>query len=447
MLTEAFLAAYWLIGVFHRTQGIKMVTAIFTVVFINRHDVSPKFIWNAYYNTIMKETRGSLKPIRTGGGTDLAFAVMVLASFFTMFSTIKDISVGKLTVIILMGVVYLANGVYGYAYCANRGSYPLVGVYFALQILLGGGIILLGESAGFNAILLLPLAGHSVVLLPELTRYFVNGVIVVLYALCMRWMSGGWEIIWTNLPIFIAGQVFILVFTQMAVGEEQARHEVQDLVRELEEANRNLRIYATRAEDLAVIQERNRLAREIHDGLGHHLTALNMQIRGARAILRSNSGKADELLSNAEGLTQKALVDVRQSVSSLREDVTHGTLEEQIESILGVCESNNVQVDFQILGSPRPTSQEIIMALTRAAQECVNNVLKHSSATRVSVELDFSSLSLIRFIFSDNGRGSDELAGGYGLIGMKERVSLLEGEITIRSVKGKGFCVEICLPG
>jgi signal transduction histidine kinase len=344
-------------------------------------------------------------------------------------------------------VVYLANGVYGYAYCASRGSYPLVGIYFFIQILIGVGIILLGGSTGFNAILLLPLAGHSVVLLPEMTRYAVNGVIVALYALCMRWMNGSWEIIWTNLPIFIAGQVFILVFTQMAVGEEQARHEVQNLVKELEEANRSLRIYATKAEDLAIIQERNRLAREIHDGLGHHLTALNMQIRGARAVLSSNFRKADELLLNAEGLTQKALVDVRQSVSSLRAEVEYKSLAEQIEAVLQVCVTSGVEVDFKVLGAIRPTGPEIHMALSRAAQECVNNMLKHSGASQVSVELDYQSPVSVRFNFLDNGKGSDVPMGGYGLIGMKERVSLLEGELLINTTKGRGFSVEICLPG
>jgi signal transduction histidine kinase len=390
----------------------------------------------------------SIRPIRTGGGTDLAFAVMVLAAYFTTFSTIKSISVSVLIYIIVFGVAYIAMGVYGYAYCAARNSLFLVIGYFVIQIFLGESIIFLGGSVGFNAMILLPLAGHSVVLLPELSRYAVNGVIVFLYALTIRWMSGGWDVVGANLPIFIAGQVFILVFTQMAVSEEQARHEIQNLVRDLEGVNHQLREYALQAEDLAVVKERNRMAREIHDGLGHHLTALNMQIKAARAVLASNASKAADLLANAEVLTQKALVDVRQSVSALRMvEYENKSLIEQIENALQVCQSSGIDASFQVSGEPRPSSPLVNLAISRAAQECVNNVIKHSGATHAFVELDYSSSSLLRFSFHDDGIGSEILDGGFGLIGMKERVILLEGEITFQTAKGKGFGVEIHLPG
>jgi signal transduction histidine kinase len=388
------------------------------------------------------------QPIRTGGGTDLAFAVMVLAAYFTTFSTIKNISVGGLVLIILLGIAYISVGVYGYAYCAHRNSFSLVIGYFSIQILLGEAIIYLGGSVGFNAMILLPLAGHSVVLLPELWRYAVNGVIVGLYALTVRVLSGGWDIVWSNLPIFIAGQVFILVFTQMAVSEEQARHEIQGLVRDLEAANKQLRVYALQAGDLAVTKERNRMAREIHDGLGHHLTALNMQIKAARAILNSNLRKANDLLANAEGLTLAALVDVRQSVSSLRVgDNEVASLSDQIERTLQVCKSSGVEVGFQVVGEQRTTSPQLNLAVSRAAQECVNNMIKHSAARHAKVELDYSVSSAIRFSFQDDGVGSEAAEGGFGIIGMKERVILLDGEITIQTAKGQGFCVEIILPG
>lgn len=390
----------------------------------------------------------SMHPIRTGGGTDLAFAVMVLAAYFTTFSSIKSISVGELFYIIVLGVAYIAMGVYGYAYCATRNSFVMVLGYFLTQIFLGESIIFIGGTVGFNAMILLPLAGHSVVLLPELSRYAVNSVIVILYALTVRWMSGGWDVVWANLPIFVSGQVFILVFTQMAVSEEQARHEIQNLVKDLEAANRRLREYAFQVEDLAVVKERNRLAREIHDGLGHHLTALNMQIKAARAILASNSRKAADLLTNAEGLTLTALVDVRQSVSALRVgDYENKSLAEQIESALQVCQASSIEVNFTVLGVPRPSSPQVNLAVSRAAQECVNNIIKHSRAHQATVELDYSSTSALRFAFHDDGIGSELLEGGFGLVGMKERVILLEGEITFRTAKGKGFGVEIILPG
>jgi signal transduction histidine kinase len=390
----------------------------------------------------------SSQPIRTGSGTDLAFAVMVLAAYFTTFSTIKSISVSVLVAIIVLGVAYITIGVYGYAYIAQHSTFSLKIGYFVTQIILGVLIVYLGGGVGFNAMVLLPLAGHSVVLLPEFWRYTVNGVIICVYAVTIRLMTGGWDAMWANLPVFIAGQVFILVFTQMAVSEEHARHEIQDLVEELGAANRRLREYALQAGDLAISNERNRMAREIHDGLGHHLTALNMQIKAARAVLGSNVQKAGELLSNAEGLTQQALVDVRQSVSALRETGDDmRSLPEQIQSALNPCIENGIMVRFHLIGEPRNVSAQISLTLYRSTQECVNNALKHSAARQILVELDYTSQKEIGFSFYDDGVGCQNADGGFGLIGMKERVQLLEGEMIISTALGKGFQIGIHLPG
>ena len=390
----------------------------------------------------------STQPIRTGSGTDLAFAVMVLAAYFTTFSTIKNISVSGLVAIIILGIAYITIGVYGYAYVTQHATIQLKISYFVTQVFLGVLIILLGGGVGFNAMVLLPLAGHSVVLLPEVWRYVVNGGIVAVYAAAIRGMTNGWDAVWANLPLFVAGQVFILVFTQMAVSEELARYEVQNLVEELGAANRQLREFALQAADLAISKERNRMAREIHDGLGHHLTALNMQIKAARAVLPSNYQRTSELLENAESLTQRALLDVRQSVSALRETGNSLlSLPEQIQSALRVCEENGIEVRFQVVGEQREVPPQTSLTLFRCTQECANNALKHSRAAQVVVVLDYTSQGDVEFVFRDDGVGSRDIEGGFGLIGMKERVSLLEGEMMIRTEVGRGFEVDIRLPG
>ena len=388
-------------------------------------------------------------PVRTGGGSDLAFAVMVLAAYFTMFSTIRSISVSVLVVIIVLGVIYMTLGVYGYAYVAQRPGFTLRIGYFVCQIFLGILIIYLGGEVGFNAMILLPLAGHSVVILPELWRYVVNAVIVGFYAVVIRLLTGGWDLAWTNMPIFVAGQLFILVFTQMAVSEEVARHEIQSLVDELEVANRQLRESAIQAEDLTISKERNRMAREIHDGLGHHLTALNMQIKAARAVLQTkNEARAGELLANAEALTQKALVDVRQSVSALRESsIEARSLPDLLQSALKAGDASGIKTEFVVQGEQRDISPQIALAVFRAAQECMNNTIKHSQAIAVQVVLDYTLADVLLFLFKDDGIGSEEISGGFGLIGMKERVQLLDGGIEISTSQGNGFSVRIWLPG
>jgi two-component system sensor histidine kinase DegS len=87
------------------------------------------------------------------------------------------------------------------------------------------------------------------------------------------------------------------------------------------------------------------------------------------------------------------------------------------------------------------------LALYRSAQEALNNAVKHSQATSLSVVLDFQSANEIVLMVEDNGQGADQMEGGFGLIGIKERVQLLNGEVKFTSARGQGFKVEIRLPG
>ena len=177
----------------------------------------------------------------------------------------------ELLLMIGLGIAYMAIGIYGYAFAVRSGKLHYHLAYFAIQLLLGGMIVFLGKGAGFNAMVLLPLAGHSVVLLPRSWRLAVNIAIVGTYALALNPPGvNNWGMIWSGMPLFLAGQIFIVVFTQMAVSEEKARAEVELLVKELEEANQRLREYSLQVEELTITKERNRLVRQIgfqHDAL------------------------------------------------------------------------------------------------------------------------------------------------------------------------------------
>ncbi len=386
------------------------------------------------------------RPIRTGSIADLGFAVVVLAAYFTIFSNVTTLSVSWLVIIILLGIAYIAIGIYGYAYVSPVGL-PIRVSYFVVQLCLGMTILFLGGATGFAAMLLLPLAGQSVVLLPEIWRYATNAGIAVTYAVALRVVSGSWDITIGNLPIFLAGQVFILVFTQMALSEEKSRREIHQLAAELSEANQRLRESAIQMEMLAVEQERNRMAREIHDGIGHHLTALNMQVKAARAVLSVDPERSAELLSKAENITQDALMDVRQSVSALRERFDErADLLNQIQSVLKSGENAGLTVTLTTCGEVRSLSPELQLTVYRAVQESINNTIKHAAATTFKVTLDFEQPKAVRLLIEDDGIGSDYPNGGFGLIGMRERVNLLDGKMNINTSRGKGFEIEIIIP-
>jgi hypothetical protein len=119
--------------------------------------------------------------IRTGGGADLAFALVVLAAFFATFNSIKNASVVEIFLMISLGIAYSTVGIYGYAF-ANRSTIFLYKLaYFAIQIILAGLVVNLGNAQNFNMMIFLPLAGHSIVMLSQLWAYGVNFSLIIAY--------------------------------------------------------------------------------------------------------------------------------------------------------------------------------------------------------------------------------------------------------------------------
>ena len=385
--------------------------------------------------------------VKTGSNADIAFAIVVLTSYFATFSTLRKVAFVDLVLILLLGIAYITFGIYGYAYVDRSDVFTLKVIYFAIQIPLGSVIIALCKGAGFNALLLLPLAGQAVVLFSDTWAYITNLGIVAAYVISVRTFTNSWPDVWIDLPIFLAGLIFILVFTQVAVGEEKARKEVEHLFSELQETNRQLSEYSLKAEELAVAQERNRLAREIHDGLGHYLTTVNIQIRAAIATLEKKPERARELLLKAESLSKEALSDVRNSVATLRAPMDESlSLEIIIRNVLKSCECSGFETNFIMLGNERSVSAPLRFALFRTVQEAVSNVQKHAHAPNLWVTLDFRQDDQTILVVRDDGIGSERIDGGFGLLGLRERARLVNGNINIKTSPGKGFVIELVVP-
>lgn len=390
----------------------------------------------------------SHRVIKTGGGVDLAFAVVILASYFATFSSIRAATNLQIFLLVGFGIAYVAIGIYGYKFCARSSNLFLQIAYFAVQIPIGSAIIYLSKGGGFNALILLPLAGHSVVMLPTLWLYGVNTVLVIAYTVSVASFSTGWEVVWSSLPTFLAGVIFIMVFTQMAVGEERARLEVERLLKDLAEANSRLRMYALQVEELAITRERNRLAREIHDGLGHYLTTIHMQIQAISALIKVDPNRAQAAVEKAQTLTQEALLDVRRSVAALHSLPEESLpLNESLTKVLENCRAAGLDPDLTILGNPRTLPPEAQLTIFRTAQESVNNTCKHAHASKIFFTLDYTREGMVSLKVADDGVGSENPTGGFGLLGLQERAHLLNGEFSIHSAPGQGFALVITVPG
>jgi signal transduction histidine kinase len=386
------------------------------------------------------------KSIKTGGGADLAFALIVLAAYLVNFSEIGETSPLHLLTSIILGVVYITNGVYGYAYVAKSGTISIAILYFSIQLFVGGWIFMLSKGALINSLIFLPLVGHSVLLLPSMWTYVGNVAIILVYIIALRW---DWRLIWAQLPGFIAGQVFVATFIQMAVNEERARFKVEDLARQLTEANYHLTAYANQVEELTLIKERNRLAREIHDGLGHYLTTINMQIQAASSVLAKDPQKAENFLSKASVLTKEAIADVRQSVDALRVLPDDGVpIEKRITKLIDAFTWEDKKITISVFGQARPLSAQAEVTLYRAVQEGLTNIEKHASdATEVTITLNYRDPGFVQLIIHDNGSHRNMRKGtGFGLISLLERAGILGGNLNVATSPGEGSSLEITIP-
>ncbi len=203
--------------------------------------------------------------------------------------------------------------------------------------------------------------------------------------------------------------------------------------------------------------ERRRVAREIHDGPAQAMSnvVLKAEICGKLAGIDIN--KALDELSNLKGIVRGCLKDVRRIIYDLRpmsiDDLgLKPTLQKYIENFK---EENHLDLDLKIRGNiGRIKDNNIILAIFRVIQECLNNVRKHANANFVSVQLECTDKD-ITIRVKDDGRGFDtslldeiehDENGGLGVLGMKERVELLEGSFSIKSTVGAGTTVSVKLP-
>ncbi|HEX7556630.1 MAG TPA: sensor histidine kinase [Leptolinea sp.] len=386
--------------------------------------------------------------IQAGTSINLAFAIVVMASYLSIFSSFEPESITILIWLTLIGIAYLSVGVYGYTYVSRQPTRPLLIAYFFGQMVMGGVIVFLSHGNGFTFLILLPLAGQSVLLLRGLWMYVPVFFSAAVYTVAINNYAHSWDAALSALPVFIAGVFFIMIFTQVAVGEEQARHEVNRLIGDLEAANTRLREFATQVEDLTITKERNRLAREIHDGLGHYLTTIYMQIQASLAIMPQDPDTAISMMEKAQNLSQEALQEVRRSVSTLRSPVEDDLpVQNRIQKLLEEGENSGIQTAMRVLGKPRELDSKKSVTLFRSAQEGFSNTRKHADASNFSITLDYSDPNLVRMTLLDDGKGTDTIVGGFGLIGLRERLNLVDGDCEIFTSKGEGFTLQITIPG
>jgi two-component system NarL family sensor kinase len=196
------------------------------------------------------------------------------------------------------------------------------------------------------------------------------------------------------------------------------------------------------------VEERNRLAREIHDTLAQGLTAVSLQLESADALLEgeSDTSRIRKAVQQALALTRANLEEARRSVLDLRAAPLEGrTLTEALQLLV---DQADLPVDMVVSGANRPLSPRVEIGLYRISQEALTNIGRHAQASKVWLEVTMSP-EKVKLMVSDNGRGFDPEQipqNRYGLIGLNERVRLLHGRLQVESSPGQGTRLEVIIP-
>jgi signal transduction histidine kinase len=247
---------------------------------------------------------------------------------------------------------------------------------------------------------------------------------------------------------FASITAFVIVFSRMMLDHHRARADLERLAGQLGEANQLLRGHAADVEELATTRERNRIAREIHDGLGHFLTVVHVQLEAALAMLRRDPDKAQSALTKAQELTREGLGEIRRSVAVLRGSGSgERALLESIRKLAGECVAQGIEAEVKFSGTERRLAESVETTLYRTAQEALTNVRRHARATRLTIELAFTPQDRVKLSVADDGVGTDGECHGFGLLGLRERAALVGGTLSIRTERGCGFTLEMEVPG
>lgn len=228
---------------------------------------------------------------------------------------------------------------------------------------------------------------------------------------------------------------------RLAQGLAQHLSLALDLIRLAEEGQR-----------AAILQERNRVAREIHDSLGQGFTGIVVQLEAAEDVLVENHQLARGHLKRARDLARESLAEARRSVWALR---PHSLEDADLVSALRHLASQmtagkQVKVDFSSQGAARPLPAETEVHLLRIAQEALSNALKHGQASSVRIGLAFKA-GCVQLSVCDNGRGFPEprrgaRTGGFGQVSLKERAEQMGAKVTVQSRPGLGTRVVAEVP-
>ena len=328
-------------------------------------------------------------------------------------------------------------------------SKPRAHAYLLAQLALTLSAILFFYEMDFFALLFVPLAGQATSLFSGRAASFWVAAFLIANVLGQL-QQFGWPAALPFIFLYTAAILFVAAFSLMTIRAQTSLQQSEALLAELQEAHRRLQAYAGQAEELAVAQERNRLARELHDSVAQTLYGLTLQAEAAARKLAV--GQTDRVAADLRYLAHSAresLQETRLLIFELRPPILDevglaGALRARLDT---VERRSGLVCDFTV-EAVDALSSDVETGLYRIGQEALNNVLRHANAANVTVALR-QNAGRVRLEIVDDGAGFDPGAArnqGYGLQSMRERAAQLGGTLVLQSAPGQGARVIVEVP-
>jgi len=327
---------------------------------------------------------------------------------------------------------------------AHRWGNALVALCASLTWGLVTGVVAFGTSPSLGAILYFVVC--AVVGMRLAVRYAVIWVLASVAALTVCLVLRHEQYWLVNAVSFSLGYFAFFAIAISFRGSLQAKAESQELLRELTSAQGRLR-------DLAVMEERQRLAREMHDAVGHRLTAAAMLLEGAARLIPSEPERATRMVETSRQQVRQGLDELRTAVSALHApQAPTQSVREVLGAIVDVfARGTDARVTLEVapgLVEPDPDRKLVIM---RTCQEALTNVQKHAAASRVELSL-VSREGRYVLTCTDNGRGVGAAASpgegerGFGLRNLQARAEPFGGRVVLEPAAGGGAVLRLELP-
>ncbi len=227
--------------------------------------------------------------------------------------------------------------------------------------------------------------------------------------------------------------------------QSDEKQKVKKLNYELEEANNKLEKYSKEVQSLTIKNERNRMASEMHDSLGHSLTALIMQLEFVDKIIENNPQKAKEILNKSQNLARESMMELRNTVYSLKENSEDGFIESINKLISNIIVTDNIQIHFKYSENVENLLPYVENILYRTIKESITNSIKHGQATEINIEITDQN-NQIHIKLKDNGLGCEQITYGNGIKGIIDRIDEVGGEVALTTLPNKGFRMDISIP-